>query len=185
MSAPDFPRGEAAILSAVGAFLRALLPAGAVVVNAQQNKVPPPLSRNHSDPLNSSRPPGWCLLTPIGPERLTQDFSGYSQDFTKRAVQHVSKFEVQIDVFGESAQEWAASAQIALRDPGFYDQFFPEGIRPIYADNPKQLNFVSDSSQFEKRWMMRAYFQYVPQLVFQSSGVTSVTVSPSSVDLIQ
>ena len=186
MSKPEFPQGEAAILSAMRAFLLALLPAGCLARPAQQNRAAPPLTANHADPLNATtRPPGWVQITMIGPERLTANFSAYSADCTRRTVQHVSKFEVQLDCFGETAQEWAASICNAFRDPEFYTAFFPAGIRPLYADDPRQIAFTSDASQFEKRWMIRAFLQYEPKLVLPASGVTSVTVTPAIIEAIE
>ena len=48
-----------------------------------------------------------------------------------------------------------------FRDDYAYN-FFPDNIKPLYCDDPKQLVFVNDSQQYEKRFMIMLYLQYDP-----------------------
>lgn len=139
------------ILKAVGDFLVDVLPIGFSVVQGLDNQVAPPITNFASMQIVTQQ----RLATNIREDVL--DLLGTD---TTNITQKI-ELSVQVDVYSDTASEQANVISTLFRDEYAYN-FMPENIKPLYCDDPKQIVFVNDAQQYEKRFMIMFYLQYDP-----------------------
>lgn len=141
------------IFKAVGDFLVNVLPVGFSVVQGLDNQVAPPLSNFASMQIVDQK----RLATNIR-EDVLDLINGDSTQITQKI-----EISVQVDVYSETASDQSNVISTLFRDAYAYN-FFPENIKPLYCDDPKQLVFINDAQQYEKRFMIMLYLQYDPMV---------------------
>lgn len=85
-----------------------------------------------------------------------------------------------------SASDLAKTVSTALRDEfasDFFDGLAPplNGVRPLYADDPRYAPFINENSQYEWRWTLEVHLQVdqtvvVPQQFADALSVTVLSV---------
>jgi hypothetical protein len=141
------------VFKAVGDFLANVLPVGFSVVQGLDNQVPPPISNFASMQIvNQTR-----LATNIR-EDVLDLINGDSTQITQKV-----EISIQVDIYSETASDQSSVVSTLFRDAYAYD-YFPANIKPLYCDDPKQLVFVNDAQQYEKRFMIMLYLQYDPMV---------------------
>lgn len=72
-----------------------------------------------------------------------------------------SEIVIQLDVHGPNSADNAQIITTLFRDDYGVQQFLSSSydVAPLYADDPKQLPFTNDQSQWEDRWIIEAYLQ--------------------------
>lgn len=139
------------VLKAVGDFLVNVLPNGFSVIPALDNLVAPPVTNYAAMQIvTQSR-----LATNIQTDTLDLADGDYSQ------ITQKIELSIQVDVYSETASDQSNVISTLFRDAYAYN-FFPENIKPLYCDDPKQIVFVNDAMQYEKRFMIMFYLQYDP-----------------------
>jgi|VirMetMinimDraft_7_1064189.scaffolds.fasta_scaffold05301_6 hypothetical protein len=139
------------VLKAVGDFLVTVLPSGFSVIQALDNLVAPPVTNYAAMQIvTQSR-----LATNIQTDTLDLIDGDYSQ------ITQKTEISIQVDIYSETASNQASVISTLFRDAFAYDSF-PENIKPLYCDDPKQIVFVNDAMQYEKRFMIMLYLQYDP-----------------------
>lgn len=102
-------------------------------------------------------------------------------------IQQATKFTIQMDFHSAdySAGDLAQTVTTLMRDAFAFDQFANQspdyGVRPLLADDAKQLPFLNDSKQIEWRWVVEALLQAnvivsVPQQFADAVEVTLIDV---------
>jgi hypothetical protein len=150
---------EAQTLTALRAFLVAVLPAGVEVVKGQDNKVAEPTG------------PDFVVMTPILQERLSTNIVTFVDGFltnpktpTIRGDLAKVAVTIQIDVHGPLASDNARMIETMLRSDWGVDQFAASSpdVAPLYASSPKQIPFLNAEQQIETRWTMDAVLECNP-----------------------
>jgi hypothetical protein len=72
-----------------------------------------------------------------------------------------SEIVVQLDVHGPNSADNTQTITTLFRDDFGVQQFIGSGfdVAPLYADDPKQIPFINDQSQYEDRWVIEAHLQ--------------------------
>lgn len=103
---------------------------------------------------------------------------------TQTLLQNV-ELSVQLDVHGPRAMDNANVISTVFLDSEASRRFDemdpPVNMRPLYADEPRQLAFLNDSQQYENRYSIDAHFQVnqaltVPQQFADQLAVTAINV---------
>jgi hypothetical protein len=138
-------------LKVLRSFLLAILPSVTEVVRGQVNRVPEPSAADY------------IVFWPLRRERLGTNEDVYS-DLPGNGLAILNyghKFTVQIDVHGPSSGDNAATIVTALRDDwavDFFAAMHPE-VAPLYADDARQMAFISGEKQYENRWIVEAQIE--------------------------
>jgi len=160
------------VFTALRTFLLTVTSNALAVIQGLDNRVPMPTG-------------GFILMQGITRERLATNIDSYTLDLggnndSKSMTQKIN-YGIQIDVYSDTAADYATVISTAFRDMYAYD-VFPANIKPLYCDDPKQLQFTNGEMQYEKRYMMMMYLQYDPtvttpaQLATELSGPTMYPV---------
>ena len=78
-----------------------------------------------------------------------------------KQAQQATRLYVQIDVHGPNSADNAQTITTLFRDE-FAVQFFKDGgdiAAPLHADDPKQVPFLNENQQVERRWIVEAQLQ--------------------------
>jgi hypothetical protein len=106
--------------------------------------------------------------TPLGSYVVIQEGVAERQDQGRQiydpinGLMHVKRgtmYSFQVDCYGPSGSDWANIIAIAWRSPWACDQFAGTEMRPLYADEPQQLNIVNGELEYESRFMCKLYLQ--------------------------
>lgn len=167
MFEPDIT--EETVFTALREFLLSVISC-TEVVRALDNRVPMP-------------PGGFILMSPVTQVRLATNISSYTLGApdTKNVTQKI-KFTAQIDCFGTKSNPWATTIATLLRDD-FAVTKFPANVVPLYADDPRQIDFTDGEMQFEERWMVQAHFQYDPTI--QVPAQLATTLAAPAITTVQ
>jgi len=169
------------VMTAVADWLGGIFPEGMPIVQGQANRVAPPAFKNPADPRQDFRPPEWYQLTQVGLERLGANCERIASGM--RGITSTNIFSVQVDIFGKEADRYAQILQTMARDWDSLGEF-PAGIRPLYADNPKQLPIINDAGQWERRWTVTLAVQFDPTLTLPADTLTTATIVPIPADVL-
>ena len=157
-----------AVFAALRAFLLGVLPAGVEVIQTQDNRVPLPIQG-----------PGFVTMNNVHQRRLATNVTQYA-DKTK-GISAATEYQIQLDLYGDAAGEWAQIVQTLLRDE-YATEAFPPGIQPLHADDPIQLPLINAEHQFEQRWKLQVFIQYDPIVTVASSSATMLQIGLKEID---
>lgn len=169
------------------AFLLAILPAGVSVIAGQVNRVAEPQVSDY------------VVFTPMARTRIStnNDQSNTSSPTGNNTYTQSTQVVMQLDVHGPNASDNAEIITTMFRD-GFATEFFANqtdsnfppgwtpvpGISPLFADNPKQIPFISGESQYEFRWVIEAEMQ-VDQVVTNVPQGSALALGPVNIIDVQ
>jgi hypothetical protein len=160
---------QSALYTKLRTFLLTIVPSGVEVVQGLGNR--------------ASMPAGpFVAMTAVLQKRLATNQDAYTDPYPlpdpgSRAVQQNTRFDVQLDFYGPSAGDWAAMTSTLLRDDDGCAALSPD-CQPLYADEGRQVPFVSGEEQYVLRWTVTACLQYNPvtTLPQQFAGAAAVTL---------
>lgn len=182
------------VFTALRSFLLLILPAGTEVVQAQDNSVPMPES-------------GFVTMNNVNKKRLATNVHAYRNDPENvvygaenviqgaeqvtfqtsngfRDILTPTQYTIQLDFYGDDAGDWAAVAQMMLRDE-YATSNFPDGIKPLYADDPIQMPLIDGEMNYTQRWKLQAVLQYNPSVSMAQQFARQINVhvnDPASPD---
>ncbi len=133
------------VFTALFAYLQGLFP-GVPIIRGLDNNVPMP----NTDSIE---------LTPLYEKRLSTNVRSYDPDNGIVTLRMGTEYTIQVDCFGSTANYRATVIALLWRDDAAVSQF-PDGITPLYADDPRQIQFQNDQNQYEERWMVEIKLQY-------------------------
>ena len=130
---------------------------GAEIIRGQVNRTPPPRG-------------DYVELTEILSVDLAIPYTDYvtagQAELTGR-----SRFDVQVDFYGEQSGGWCRAIQNVIRTGYGFDRM-PDGIKPLYTDDGRQHPWASGEQQTITRWTLTVTLQYNPVVsVPQQSAV--------------
>lgn len=159
------------LLTAIRAFLVAVLPVGVEVVKGQDNRVGVPKSKD------------FVVVTFMGRERQSTNRWAYDLDRNVRAVLQPTTVSIQVDIFGPNS---AANVQVVstlARDMFSYDNLRAQGVDAaiLFASEPRQMAWIGGDQQYEDRWEVDLSVQAnmvieVPQDFADHAAITPVNV---------
>lgn len=138
------------VFEAVRDFLLLVLPTGTEVVRALNNKVAMPKGN-------------FVTMQAVTQARLATNITEntLSENGDTQSIKQKIEYSIQLDVYGINAANNAVTVSTLFRDAFAYDSF-PENIKPLYCDDPKQIEFSNAEMQYENRFMIMLYLQYDP-----------------------
>jgi hypothetical protein len=156
------------VFAALRAFLLGVLPAGVEVMQTQDNRVPLPIPAL-----------GFVTMNNVHQRRLATNITRYAT--STKAISVSTEYQIQLDLYGDTAGEWAQIVQTLLRDEYGTDAF-PAHIQPLHADDPIQLPLINAEHQFEQRWKVQVFIQYDPIVTVASSSATMLQIGLKEID---
>ena len=162
------------VFTALRSFLLLILPSGTEVMQAQDNNVPMPVS-------------GFVTMNNVNKKRLATNVHEYRRTVAPDGFRDVltpTQYTIQLDFYGESSGDWAAVAQMMLRDE-YATSNFPDGIKPLYADDPIQMPLIDGEMNYTQRWKLQAVLQYNPTVSMAQQFASQINVhvnDPASPD---
>ena len=177
MTAPaiDFTQSAALVALRTG-FLLPILPTGVEVVQAQDNRVPPPKGTN------------FVVMTPLFRERLSTNVDTYLDGYpsapsVKNALQP-TKLTVQIDVIGSDSPDHAQRIATLWRDEYATDALKAKNVRiqPLYCEDPKQIPWTSGEQQVDQRWEIDLHMQVNATVTVAQEFADKLSATPVEID---
>lgn len=156
------------VLTKVGDFLAAIVPAGTPVLQAPLNRVAQP-ARDH------------VIFTPIMGKRLRTNIHEYDAATQRATIEEGRAVFVQFDFYGDSAADWAATAEMLWRDPFACDILSPEAV-PLYTEVANMVPLVTGEDQFLVRYTLTAVLQWNPRVAVDQGSATAIDFELVNVD---
>lgn len=142
---------RADVYTRLKALLTDVLPAGIEVVQGQGNRVAMPTGNEYVVMTAN-------LLTPHRTPVVEWDKNDPDADEIR--IEQGTLVRIQLDCYGERAQDWAVILCTVLRN-GYSVQFLTP-LAPLFADNPVQAPLIDAEQQYNERWIVGANVQYNP-----------------------
>jgi len=156
------------VFKALVVFFRSFLPAEIEVVQAQDNRVSMPKG-------------GFVAMNNIGMDRLSFNVDSYGYTLQDKFILTPTKFDMQLDFYGPTSQEWAMKTVALWRDE-YATEIFPANIQPLYADDPTQIPLIDGEDQYEQRWRLAGSLQYNPILSTSQQSMLAVDIALAPID---
>ncbi|GCD60341.1 hypothetical protein NBRC3280_2976 [Acetobacter pasteurianus NBRC 3280] len=124
---------------------------------------------------NSLPPFPFIVVTPLMSERLATNERRYHADGAETILQE-TRISFQVDFYGECALRRMTRFSTLFRDEIGCQWFVQDGcdIHPLYAENRRQLPFVSDSQQWVDRWTISASLQLDQKIKINTGSAITV-----------
>lgn len=132
---------------ALGNFMTPLV-SGAAIVMEQVNRVSPP-------------PSPYVAMNEISNVPLTRSYFNNNPETLQVDITGPSMIGIQCDFFGATAGDLAKTVVTCYRTP-YATAMFPDGIKPLYCSDARQLPLITGEEQYETRWTFTAFIQYNP-----------------------
>lgn len=162
---------EDAVDTAIGNLLQAMLPqlpAGNIIVG-QVNRVASPEG-------------DFVVFWPLRRPRLGTNFDHDRGADSATDITQPTEVVMQIDVHGPNSADNAQVISTLFRDDFAVELLAATGLSPFFADDPRQMPFVTAANQYEDRWVLEAHFQIDPTVTIAQQFATALTISLYNVD---
>lgn len=159
-------------------FFQLIVPSGTPIQIGQQNRVPEP---NVNCVIMTTLGTPKRIGTNTDSTEAVFDAEGALTGFVA-AVTTDYEYRVQADFYSPFAQSWATAAEQLWRDAiGF--EVMPDGMKPLYSEDMRQLPIVGAENQWIQRWTMTLVLDYQPTWQQPTQAATGVTVVPEPIDV--
>lgn len=160
-----------AVMTALRAFLVAMLPVDTQVVAGQQNHVPLP-----QGPV--------VVITPLMQTAMDVPVTVYDRNEGSAGKQQAKDWRVQLDIYGDNAADMAAMLATVFRADVPFDWLAEHGyaVRPLYAEDPRNMAFINDAMNYESRWMLEVHLQANPTTTLPQDFAQSLHIGLVEVD---
>ncbi len=142
------------VYTALETFLSGIVPAGVPVIRGLPNRAAMP-----------QPDPGFIVMQALMQDRLNMpvhawDYSASSPPSTLDIEQGI-ELPVQIDFYGATSGDWAATFTTAFEDQYGFDALGPN-CEPLYANQARMMPLIDSEEQYEERWSVDAHLQINP-----------------------
>lgn len=161
-----------AMLTALGDFLTAILPAGTEINEGQVNRVPQPVAAD------------FVTIWPINRTQLSTTTHDWDTVGNTDAIGRQTSFDFQLDIHGPLSEDNAQVVSTLLRDDYGVQFFRPLGMEPLYANDGQQMPFINGQRQYEQRWTMLVTLQALPLVIVPQQYADAVDVDIELADRI-
>jgi hypothetical protein len=194
------------VYAALTSFIKLIVPVGTPIVRGQQNRVAMPAAScvvmtalgaprrigTNIDDLDVVLQ-GWTADsdTITADSDITTDgvvggsITGFNALMTadfEYAVQLDFYSAATVPVTNPLAEAWAMAAEILWRDKyAWYGM--PDGIKPLYSEDRRQLPLVGAEDQWIARWTITLYLDYQPTLTLPTDAALAVDVVGIPLDI--
>lgn len=145
---PSITQGQ--VDAILRAFLLSILPAGVVVLAAQQNRIPQPKADNY------------VLSTLLNRKRLGTTVEDWDKSPagapTQQSWIESTSLSMQLDFHGSDSTDNAQVFATLFRSDFAYQFMANMGLYPDYCTDGVQMPFVNGEAQYEDRWVVNAVF---------------------------
>nr|DAN04628.1 MAG TPA: tail completion protein [Caudoviricetes sp.] len=126
---------------------------------------------------NNSPLPENCIVMTLLPYTQDLDQSQYINENGESTIQTSKLYMIQLDFYGEQAFDRVTQCATIWRSQ--YTTSKLQAIQPLYANNPRNMPFVNEQDQYEKRFLLEIALQYNPYYTYaeQSDTVVSVDIT--------
>ncbi len=162
-----------AVYQALEAFLVSVLPTGIPVIRGLPNRVAMP------QPV-----PGFVMMQALMVNRLRWNQDSWdtaSATPTTMTLEEGMEVRVQIDFYGASSADWAATVSTLLRDSYGCVALGPN-CQPLYADDAHMMPLTDAEQRYEERWSLDARIQYNPVTTITQAFANSTQITPINVN---
>lgn len=121
---------------------------------------------------NNSPMPKDCIVITILPYAKDLDQSQYYNDGGESMIQVSRLYMMQLDFYGDNAFDRAHKCAALWRSRYSTDKL--KGIQPLYANDVRNMEFVNEQDQYEKRFLVEIALQYNPHYTYSEQSDTSV-----------
>ncbi len=177
-----------AIVTALRAFLLAVLPDGVEVVQGQVNRVPEPASPDHviitaakrtqlSTTVHRYVPTSGDSDNALGAQPLGASPARGGFQRTGRS----NSLTYQLDVYGPNSNDNAQVIATLFRDDYGCAFLALYGVQPLYCDDGQQMPLVNGEYQYEDRWTMSVVLQGNPYVSVPAQFADKVRVDMQEV----
>jgi hypothetical protein len=97
-------------------------------------------------------------------------------------VEQSTEFVMQVDVHGPSSGDNAQVISTLFRDGYAVDQLDGTGVTPLFAEEPRQMPFITGADQYEDRWTVDLHMQVNPVVTVPQQYADALDVDIVSVD---
>lgn len=148
-----------AVFTALRAFLLSFV--DCEVRQAEINNVPMPQG-------------SFVTMQDIGKNRLSTNLHGYADG--SETIATPTEMTIQVDFYGEDAPDMCQTFLTLFNDSRAYDQF-PAVIKPLYADNSREIALISGEENYVFRWTTEAHLQINPTVKLPIDTIESIPVN--------
>lgn len=156
------------IFRSMRTFLLSFLPINTEVIQAQDNRVAMPKK-------------GFIAMNNVGMDRISFNIDNYQALSQGKTILTPFRYSLQLDFYGEDAQQWAAETVALFRDE-YATEIFPSNIQPLYADDPIQIPLIDGEDQYEQRWKLVTSLQYNPIISTVQQSMIAVEIEIAPID---
>jgi hypothetical protein len=112
---------------------------------------------------------------------------GAPQTMAAGTIQVEEDVEVvmQVDVHGPNSAENASILNALFRDGYAADQLEPLGVSPFYADDPRQVPFITAAKEYETRWTVDLHMQVNLIVSIPMQFADGIVLTVANVDVTQ
>lgn len=117
----------------------------------------------------------FIVMDDIGKKRLSTNAHSYAD--TGQTILTPTEFRIQLDFYGEDAADMSQTF-LSLFNDGYAYDFFPKNIKPLYADDPREIALVSGEENYVSRWTTEAHLQINPTVTTPIALIEELPVFP-------
>lgn len=141
-------------------YLTALFPTAPIVKGLQNNS---PLPKD-------------AIVMTLMPYAQALDQSRYDWDgeAEEGTVQESKLQMMQLDFYGADAYNKVMKVSTLWRST--YSTNILKAVQPLYANNPRALEYTNEQEQYEKRFLLEIALQYNPYYTYAEQSTTSAAI---------
>lgn len=125
---------------------------------------------------NNSPLPKDAIVMTLMPYAQALDQSRYDYNGeTEEGTVQESKLQImQLDFYGADAYNKVMKTSLLWRST--YSTNILKAVQPLYANNPRNLEYVNEQDQYEKRFLLEIALQYNPYYTYAEQSTTSAAI---------
>lgn len=164
------------VYQALETFLSGVLPAGVPVIRGLPNRSAMP-----------SPQPGFVVMQALFDGRLWMPVDTYvtggTSPPTTSTIEQAIELAVQIDCFGPSSSDWAATISTTFEDNYGFTALGPN-CAPLYCNEGRMIPLTDEELQYEERWCLDARLEWHPVVTVNQQYADALTVTPKDVNVL-
>lgn len=99
------------------------------------------------------------------------------------SVEESTEVIMQVDVHGANSSDNSQVLQQLFWDARAVDELEPFGITPLFAEDPRQMPFITAAKEYEDRWMVDLHMQVKPTIELPQEFSDSVVLTVTDIDV--
>lgn len=113
-----------------------------------------------------------------------QTISAETMSTGTMSIEQSTEIVMQVDVHGDNSTDNAQVISTIVRTAFAVDQMAATGVTPLYADEPRQVPFITAADQYEDRWMVEIHLQVTPSVATPQEFYDVIELDLVDVDVI-